>query len=78
MNDDETSCCAHLLAEHDEDEGCLHGWTATQQGCPCRPDVKIARPAGVLDRIAMSMALNGATGLRRVAGPHDRRRRRNR
>lgn len=72
------SCCGHPDGEHDPDEGCLHGWTATEQGCPCRPEPRAPEPAGLLDTIAAVMAATGATGLRRVAGPHDGRWRRNR
>ncbi len=74
-------CCVHALDEHDPDEGCLHGWTDTEAGCPCRPPERPpAQPVGVFDRIAVAMAASGATGfrVRRVAGSHDRRWRRNR
>ncbi len=78
---DTAPCCGHDLGEHDPDEGCLNGWTDTEAGCPCRPAPKpAAGPVGVLDRITVAMAASGATGLRvrRVAGSHDRRWRRNR
>jgi hypothetical protein len=74
-------CCAHDPDEHDPDEGCLHGWTETLEGCPCRQATKApAAPVSVFDRIAVQMAASGATGfhVRRVAGSHDRRWRRNR
>jgi hypothetical protein len=73
-------CPEHPDAEHDDDEGCLHGWTATERGCPWRPAPKTVEPVGVFDRIAVAMAASGATGLRfrRSAGSSDRRWRRNR
>jgi hypothetical protein len=74
-------CCAHPPAEHDPDEGCLHGWTETVKGCPCRPAPKApTEPAGVFGRITVQMAAAGADGfrVRRVSGQHDRRWRRNR
>ncbi len=70
--------CEHNPDEHDEDEGCLNGWTATEKGCPCRPKQKPAEPVGVLDLIAVRMAASGATGFRRISGNHDGRWRRNR
>lgn len=72
-------CCGHDSSEHDEDEGCLHGWTATVAGCPCRPKPGVpAESFGILERLAAGMALAGATGFRRVPGRHDGRWRRNR
>ncbi len=73
-------CCTHDDDEHDPDEGCLHGWTATEQGCPCRPDPKppTDEPAGVFTKVVARMAFAGATGLRPAAGGRDGRWRRNR
>lgn len=72
-------CPDHPDGPHDSDEGCLHGWTDMLAGCPWRPAPGAPTPpVGVLDRVAVAMAAAGATGLRRAAGGHDGRWRRNR